>query len=46
MLIKLKFTHNTAMLDIVNKATETVIIKPEEMIWIVDLRLLGYYKIK
>ena len=46
MLIKLKFTCNTAMLDIVNKDTETIIFKPEDMIGIVDLRLLGYYKIK
>ena len=46
MLIKLKFTHNTAMLDIVNKSTETIIFKPEEMIGIVDFRSLGYYKIK
>ena len=34
------------MLDIVNKGTETIIFRPEEMIGIVDLRLLGYYKIK
>ena len=46
MLIKLKFTCNTPMLDIVNRGTETIIFKPEEMIGIVDLRLLGYYKIK
>ena len=46
MLIKLKFTCNAAILDIVNNATETIIFKPEEMIGIVDLRLLGYYKIK
>ena len=46
MLIKLKFTCNTAILDIVNNGTETIIFKPEEMIGIVDLRLLGYYKIK
>ena len=46
MLIKLKFTHNGAILDIVNNSTETLIFKPEEMIMIVDLRLLGYYKIK
>ena len=32
--------------DIVNDGTETVIFKPEEMIGIVDLRSLGYYKIK
>ena len=46
ILIKLKFTCNTAMLDIVNNGTETIIFKPEEMLGIVDLRSLGYYKIK
>ena len=46
MLMKLKFIHNTEMLDIVNKGTETIIFKPEEMIGIVDLRSLSYYKIK
>ena len=42
MLIKLKFTHNAAILDIFNNGTETIIFKPEGMIGIVDLRLLGY----
>ena len=46
LLIKLKFTHNAAVLDIVNNITETMIFSPEEMLGIVDLRLLGYYKIK
>ena len=46
MLIKLKFTCNTAMLCIVNKDTEILIIRPKEMIGIVDLTSLGYYKIK
>ena len=46
MLIKLKFTCNLAILDIVNNGTETIIFKSEEIIGIVDLRLLGYYKIK
>ena len=46
MLIKLKFTCNAAILDIVNNRTETITFKLEEMIGIVDLRLLGYYKIK
>ena len=46
MLIKLKFTCNTAILDIVNNGTETIIFKPEEMLGIVDLRSLGCYKIK
>ena len=45
-LIKLKFTQNLAVLDIVNKGTETMIFRPEEMIGIVDVRSLGYYKIK
>ena len=34
------------MLDIVNNGAETIFFKPEEMIGIVDLRSLGYYKIK
>ena len=46
LLIKLKFTHNTAVLDIINKGTETMIFRPGEMLGVVDLRLLGYYKIK
>ena len=44
--IKLKFTHNKAVLDIMNKGIDTIIFKPEEMIGIIDLRSLGYYKIK
>ena len=46
LLIKLKFMHNKAVLDIVNKGKDTMIFKPEEVIGIIDLRLLGYYKIK
>ena len=46
LLIKLKFTHNVAVLDIVYNGTETMIFRPEEMLGIVDLRSLGYYKIK
>ena len=46
LLIKLKFTHNVAVLDIVNNGTETLIFRPDEMLGIVDLRSLGYYKIK
>ena len=46
ILIKLKFTHDVAVLDIVNNDTETMIFRPEEIMGIVDLRLLGYYKIK
>ena len=46
LLIKLKFTYNKAVLDIVNKGKDTMIFKPEEIIGIIDLRSLGYYKIK
>ena len=46
MLIKLKFTCNAAVFNIVNNGTETIIVKPKAMIGIVDLRLLCYYKIK
>ena len=38
LLIKLKFTQNKAILDIMNKGTETMIFKPEEMIGVIDLR--------
>ena len=46
LLIKLKFTCNKAILDVVNKGKDTMILRSEEMIGIIDLRLLGYYKIK
>ena len=44
--IKLKFTHNKTMLDIRNVGKDTMILSPKEMIGIVDIRSLGYYKIK
>ena len=44
--IKLKFTCNKAILDIKNKGKDTMILRSEEMIGIVDMRSLGYYKIK
>ena len=46
MLLTLKFMCNTAMLDIVNNGPETIIFKPEEKLGILDLRSLGYYKIR
>ena len=46
LLFKLKFMRNKAILDTTNKGTDTLIFKPEEMIGIIDLRSLGYYKIK
>ena len=46
LLIKLKFMHYKAILDIINKGKDTMIFKPEEMLGIIALRSLGYYKIK
>ena len=46
LLIKLKFTQNKAVLDIKNAGKDTMILNPKEMIGIVDIRSLGYYKIK
>ena len=46
LLIKLKFIHNKAVLDIKNAGKDTMILNPKEMIGIVDIRSLGYYKIK
>ena len=46
LIIKLKFTCNRALLDIMKKGKDTMILRPEELIGIIDLRSLGYYKIK
>ena len=46
MMLKLKFIRNKAMLDITNNTRETVIFGEKTSIGILDLRSLGYYKIK
>ena len=38
--------HKKAVLDIVNRGKDIMIFKLKEMIGIIDLRSLGYYKIK
>ena len=38
--------HNKAVLDIKNAGKDTMILNPKEMIGIVDIRSLGYYKLK
>ena len=45
-MIKLKFIRNKAVLKITNKTHETVTFGQTEMIGVVDLRSLGFYKIK
>ena len=46
MMLKLKFIRNKATLDITNNTRETIIFDKRTSIGILDLRLLGYYKIK
>ena len=38
--------YNKAVLDMKNAGKDTMILNPKEMIGIVDIRSLGYYKIK
>ena len=45
-MLKLKFTWNLAILDVTNSGLETVIFILKEMLGILDLRSMGYYKIK
>ena len=45
-MLKLKFIRNRATLNATNNTQETVTFDPREMIGILDLRSLGYYKIK
>ena len=45
-MLEVKFLRNIAMLDIININSETLILNPKEAIEILDLRSLGYYKIK
>ena len=45
-MIKLKFIRNKAVLKITNNTHETVTYGQMEMIGVVDLRSLGFYKIK
>ena len=45
-MIKLKFIRNKAVLKITNKTDKTVTFRRTEMMGIVDLRSLGFYKIK
>ena len=46
IMLKVKFLQNAAMLDITNSSLETLILNPKEVLGILDLRSLGYYKIK
>ena len=45
VMLKLKFIKNRMTLNVTNNTQETVIFYPKEMIGVLDLRSLGYYKI-
>ena len=45
LIMKLKFIRNRATFKVTNSTHETVTFDPKEMLGIVDLRSLGYYKI-
>ena len=44
--MKLKFIQNRAIFKVTNSTNETVTFNPNEILGIVDMRSLGYYKIK
>ena len=46
MMVKLKFVQNMETLDVTNNSLNTVIFDSKEMLAILDLRLMRYYKIK
>ena len=46
VVLKLKFVRNRASLDVTNYMQEMVIFEPKQMLAILDLRSLGYFKIK
>ena len=46
LTMKLKFIRNRAMFKVTNSTQDTVTFDPKEMLGVVDLRSLGYYKIK
>ena len=44
--MKLKFIRNRATLKVTNSTQEKVTFHPADMVGIVDLRSVGYYKVK
>ena len=42
----MKFVRNSATLDVINRYLGTVIVNPKEMLEVLDLRSIGYNKIK
>ena len=45
LMLKLKFVRNLTTLDVTNSPIETIIYDPKKILGILDLRLVGDYKI-
>ena len=45
-MLKVKLTWNTAMLDMTNNSSKILILNPKDALGILDLRSLGYHKMK
>ena len=45
-MLKIKFVRNSSILDVTNSSLETVIVDPKDMLGVLDLRSIVYYKIK
>ena len=45
-MLKLEFTQNLATLDTTNSGLDTITFDLKEMLGILDLKSLGYYRIK
>ena len=45
LMLKWTFVWNSATLDITNSSLDTIICDPKEVLGILDLRSVGYYKI-
>ena len=45
-MLKVKLIQNLTTLDITNNGLDKIIFDPKEMLGILDLRSVGYYKIK
>ena len=46
LTMKLKFIRNRAMLKVINGIQERVAFNPTDITGVIDLRSLGYYKVK
>ena len=46
IMLKVKFMQKTAMLDMTNSSPKILILNPKDTLGILDLKSLGYYKIK